>query len=242
MSKRHWTNQDLLNDKDEHAEQVDFITRLRGAWPDIWVFAIPNAGKRPGRRGKRLVREGMEEGVPDLCIPAFRVFVEMKRKDASPSEFKPKQREWVAYLNRWGFKAYVAHGADDAWQQLVSHLIDNGVNLAGLSSQDDLGGLIHEDLAEIYEKATYSRIQDIKERLSKVLSGRWACSLGVQEVFGKAKTKFKRVLFLDDKKSKVADKNAFEFINRAPEDIPFLLSEIERLHNKRANREAAIER
>jgi len=38
------------------------------AKPDVYWFAIPNAGRRTMRMGARMVAEGLTRGVADLCI------------------------------------------------------------------------------------------------------------------------------------------------------------------------------
>jgi hypothetical protein len=56
--------------------------------------------------------EGVESGVPDLFIPAWKIWVEMKKeKGGSTSK---KQKEWHEYLTSVGYKVFVCKGCGDA--------------------------------------------------------------------------------------------------------------------------------
>jgi hypothetical protein len=60
----------------------------------------------------RLKAEGVVRGVPDLFIPEWRVWVEMKRiKGGSVSA---EQKDWMAYLESVNYFCIVGKGADDA--------------------------------------------------------------------------------------------------------------------------------
>lgn len=121
------------HNRPEHGEQVALIewsARSRHLYPvapglsalDL-LFAIPNAGGFSGGfaanvvRVKRLKREGVRPGVPDLMLamPAGGwpgLFIEMKR--ASGSYASPEQREFMEKLRRVGYLAVVCNGFDEA--------------------------------------------------------------------------------------------------------------------------------
>ena len=109
----------------EHDEQVAVVRWC--AWRSIPVFAIPNGGYRPKATAKRLKDEGVEPGVPDLFIPVSKhgkhgLFLEMKdRRGAKP---RPEQMEWLELLDRNGYVAAWARGADAAIELIERYFDD----------------------------------------------------------------------------------------------------------------------
>ena len=96
----------------EHQEQVLFVQWFRRQYPKVKIFAIPNGESRSKSAGARLKSEGVSAGVPDLFIPEWNCWIEMKRsKGGRVSE---KQREWLDYLESVGHKAFVCAGFDSA--------------------------------------------------------------------------------------------------------------------------------
>lgn len=96
----------------EHAEQRELVRWFRQTWPTVRIFAIPNGGARSMATAGRLKAEGVSSGVPDLFIPAWRVWVEMKRiKGGSVSA---EQKDWMTYLESVNYFCIVGKGADDA--------------------------------------------------------------------------------------------------------------------------------
>lgn len=96
----------------EHEEQREFVSKFRQSFPDVRIMAIPNGGARSKATAGRLKLEGVSSGVPDLFIPAWGLWIEMKRtkKGAVSSE----QKDWIEYLDRVGYTATVCRGADEA--------------------------------------------------------------------------------------------------------------------------------
>jgi hypothetical protein len=102
----------------EHEEQREFVRWFRQTYPGVRMFAIPNGGARSPSVAGRLKAEGVSKGVPDLYIPAWRVWVEMKRtKGGSVS---PEQKDWISYLASIGDFVIVAKGFDDAQRQTIA--------------------------------------------------------------------------------------------------------------------------
>lgn len=96
----------------EHVEQRNFVSWFRKTYPGVLIFAIPNGGKRGKAEAMRLQAEGVVSGVPDLCIPAWRVYIEMKRvKGGTVSK---EQREILAYLEGCGYTVAVCKGFEAA--------------------------------------------------------------------------------------------------------------------------------
>lgn len=102
----------------EHLEQREFVSWFRKTYPGVRIFAIPNGGYRNLATAARLKAEGAVAGVPDLCIPAWRVWIEMKRvKGGVLSE---KQRDWRDYLIGCGYTVIVAHGKISAQNEIIA--------------------------------------------------------------------------------------------------------------------------
>lgn len=100
----------------EHVEQVTFVRWFRATYPGVRIFAIPNGGYRDKRTAQRLKDEGVEPGVPDLYVPAWGLWIEMKRtKDGKVSD---EQAGWLDYLQEIGDSVIVGRGCEDASRQV----------------------------------------------------------------------------------------------------------------------------
>ena len=104
----------------EHSEQVGFINWFRAKYPQVLIFAIPNGEKRAITVAKRLKAEGVVRGIPDLFIPQFNLWVEMKR--ISGGRLSPEQKGMIQYLEGIGQKVIVGKGAADASRQILEFL------------------------------------------------------------------------------------------------------------------------
>jgi hypothetical protein len=96
----------------EHEEQRELVRWFRQTWPGVRIFAIPNGGARSPATAGRLKAEGVSSGVPDLFIPAWGLWVEMKRTKGG--SLSAEQKDWIAYLESVRFWCIVGKGADDA--------------------------------------------------------------------------------------------------------------------------------
>ena len=84
------------------------------------IFAIPNGEKRAITVAKRLKAEGVVRGIPDLFIPQFNLWVEMKR--ITGGRLSPEQKGMITYLEGIGQKVIVGKGAADASRQILEFL------------------------------------------------------------------------------------------------------------------------
>lgn len=100
----------------EHEEQRELVRWFRQTWPDVRIFAIPNGGARSPATAGRLKAEGVSAGVPDLFIPEWSLWVEMKR--IKGGALSAEQKKWSAYLESVGYCVIVGKGADDAKKQI----------------------------------------------------------------------------------------------------------------------------
>jgi len=102
----------------EHVEQREFVSWFRQTYLGVRIFAIPNGGARNIATAGRLKAEGLSAGVPDLYIPAWRVWIEMKR--AKGGALSQKQKDWRDYLSACGDTVIVAHGKKDAQDAIIA--------------------------------------------------------------------------------------------------------------------------
>jgi hypothetical protein len=96
----------------EHEEQREFVKWFRQRHPKVRIFAIPNGGARGKAAAARLKLEGVSPGVPDLFVPAWLLWIEMKRSTGGVRS--DKQKDWIAYLEEIGHRVIVPKGAQDA--------------------------------------------------------------------------------------------------------------------------------
>ena len=104
----------------EHDEQVAFVAEFRLRWPDAWIYAVPNGGKRSKAAAGKLKAEGVTPGVPDLPVPAWKLWIEMKRQKGRV--VSKAQEEWRGHLEDAGHTVLVCRGRDDAIRQVMQFL------------------------------------------------------------------------------------------------------------------------
>jgi len=113
----------------EHEEQAGFVQWFRAKWPRVLIFAIPNGGKRNISTAKKLKAEGVVPGVPDLFIPAWGIWIEMKRQKGGRTS--SDQDGMISYLENVGHHVIVGYGAADASDKLLSLLNMGGAATTG---------------------------------------------------------------------------------------------------------------
>ncbi len=113
--RRMGTGRAVLRTPTEHEEQREYVRWFRQAYPEVRIMAIPNGGARSPATAGRLKAEGVSPGVPDLFVPAWGLWVEMKR--AKGGKISPEQKEWHQYLANCGYRVIVCHGCPDAINQ-----------------------------------------------------------------------------------------------------------------------------
>lgn len=104
----------------ESDEQIGLLTWWAYQFPSIRIFHIPNGGHRKMSVAKTLKAEGVRPGVPDLYVPAWKLWIEMKR--TTGGRLSPEQRDWINYLEGVGDSVIVAKGARDASRQVLEWL------------------------------------------------------------------------------------------------------------------------
>lgn len=104
----------------EHEEQVAFCKWMELQHSTVKFFAIPNGGNRNIVTATKLKAEGVRPGVLDLFIPAWKLFIEMKRRKGGSVSID--QREWIEYLEGCGYTCKVCKGFDEAKLAVIEHL------------------------------------------------------------------------------------------------------------------------
>lgn len=69
---------------------------------------------------KRMKAEGVRPGVPDLFVPEWCLWVEMKRQKGG--RLSAEQRDWIEYLEGVGHAVIVGRGATDASEKVMKWL------------------------------------------------------------------------------------------------------------------------
>jgi len=112
----------------EHDEQValfEWCSLSEHKYPELTlIYAIPNAGRRSWAAGKRMVKEGLKSGVPDICFPVRRgnfisLYIELKVGKNKPTA---NQNIWIEKLRLAGHRVEVCYGWVSARQVLEDYL------------------------------------------------------------------------------------------------------------------------
>lgn len=105
--------------RSEHIEQREFVSWFRKNH-DTLLMAIPNGGKRGAATAAKLQLEGVCKGVPDLFIPEYGLWIEMKR--TAGGVLGREQKQVMEELERCGYTCRVAHGDNEA-RKIVREVI-----------------------------------------------------------------------------------------------------------------------
>lgn len=107
---------DRIPTEHEDHEQMMLVQWFRRTYPEVRIFSVPNGGHRHPAVAAKMKATGVVKGVPDLFIPAWRLWIEMKRvKGGSLSK---EQKDWIQYLESVGYRVIVGKGAEDAKRQI----------------------------------------------------------------------------------------------------------------------------
>lgn len=100
----------------EHFEQVKLLIWFENSYPDVFIYHTPNGGHRHPAVAKKLKQAGVKKGVPDLHIPAWNLWVEMKAD--KKGKLTPEQKYRKEYLESIGHKVIVGLGFLDAKEKI----------------------------------------------------------------------------------------------------------------------------
>ena len=104
----------------EHDEQVGLVNWFRTKFPGVLIFAIPNGEHRAISTAKRLKAEGVTPGIPDLFIPEWLLWIEMKKTKGG--RVSREQTNMIGYLEGVGHTVVVGLGARDASERILIHV------------------------------------------------------------------------------------------------------------------------
>ena len=110
----------LMKYPSESEEQIGFLRWFEGRFDGVWIFHIPNGGHRAISVAKKMKAEGVKAGVPDLYVPVWKLWIEMKRKKGG--RLSPDQKDWIEYLEGIGDTVLVCNGATYASRQVLEFL------------------------------------------------------------------------------------------------------------------------
>jgi len=113
----------MVDKRTEHIEQREFVQWVR-QWTPLLVIAIPNGGKRGKLEAIRLRAEGVTAGVPDLHIPRFALWIEMKAKGGRLS---PVQKEMHERLRSEGQTVVTCFSTEEAINVVTARMEDVGI-------------------------------------------------------------------------------------------------------------------
>ena len=102
----------------EHVIQCQAIQWIRQHTPYV-CYAIPNGGSRGRRQGAALKAEGVLAGIPDLCIPALSLFIEMK---TPTGKLSPVQKAMHERLRHDCQIVEVCRSVDDVIRVVTHHM------------------------------------------------------------------------------------------------------------------------
>jgi hypothetical protein len=100
----------------EHAEQVAFVNWFRLTYPNVLIFANPNGGYRSKITAGRIKAEGGVAGIPDLFIPEWGLWIEMKRTKGGV--LSDNQKAIIGELDRVGYDIIIGKGADETIEKI----------------------------------------------------------------------------------------------------------------------------
>lgn len=102
-------------------EQQGFLDWFHQHYPDVLCFHIPNGEYRMPRTAQRLKVAGVVRGIPDLYIPHWHLWIEVKSLEGKLS---PSQVKIIGYLRSIGDTVIVGYGATDISVQVLEFLKD----------------------------------------------------------------------------------------------------------------------
>lgn len=119
----------------EHAEQSVVVQWFWMQHPALrgCLFAVPNGAHLAGTPRQRAAKmakmkaEGFQPGVSDLFLMVARggchgLWIEMKRRNASPSDTSREQRTFLDRAATQGYEGAICHGAQQAIAVITNYL------------------------------------------------------------------------------------------------------------------------
>jgi len=96
----------------EDYEQMMLVQWFRRTYPEVRIFSVPNGGYRHPAVAAKMKATGVAKGVPDLFVPAWGLWIEMKRQKGGV--VSAEQKDWMNYLQSVNYVCIVGKGAEAA--------------------------------------------------------------------------------------------------------------------------------
>lgn len=104
----------------EDHEQMMLVQWFRRTHQGVLIFSVPNGGHRHPAVAAKMKATGVIKGVPDLFVPAWRLWIEMKRTKGG--SLSPEQKDVIKQLENVGYCVIVGKGAEDAKRKIGAFL------------------------------------------------------------------------------------------------------------------------
>ena len=115
-------------EEQEQAAVIEWRDLMAVQFPALEdLIHIPNGGLRSKSEAVRFKRLGVRPGVSDLFLPEpvgkyHGLWVEMKRQEGG--KLSPAQKDWLDRMNRKGYLAVRANGAEEACEVIYKYLTE----------------------------------------------------------------------------------------------------------------------
>ena len=100
----------------EFVEQVSFVNWFDREHPGVMIHSIPNGLHLSHRQRQKAVAEGMRSGPADLHVPAWHLYIEMKRQRGG--SWSKEQKAYKAEVEKAGGTYLLCKGCADAIAQV----------------------------------------------------------------------------------------------------------------------------
>ena len=108
----------------EDLEQITFISWFERTYPNVLIFHIPNGGKRSITQAMKFQKMGVKPGIPDLFIPEWRLWIEMKRtKGGSLSKDQKEKLEYLTEVCKYDY--ILSKGWEEGRKKIIEFLQNN---------------------------------------------------------------------------------------------------------------------
>lgn len=107
-----------LSEDQEQEIVIQWKELMVNRYPELkYLHHCPNGGSRHPAEAKKLRKMGVVPGVSDLFLPVARsgyhgIWIEMKRTKGG--KLSKEQKEWLIGMQKEGYMAVRANGADEA--------------------------------------------------------------------------------------------------------------------------------
>ena len=111
----------------EDDEQKAFVKWFEMSFPGVLIYAIPNGGSRNLLEAVKMKRTGTKRSIPDLHIPEWRLYIEMKRtmfSDKTSDAFLAQLEMHNHLRTKCKETVFLAYGCEDAVRQVNQFRLD----------------------------------------------------------------------------------------------------------------------